>query len=125
MAFADTYFSQKWLASFHLDPQNRWIELKRTTMTPLSDIRLGIIGLGYVGLPLAVEFGKTRSVLGFDINPKRVDELSLGHDLRSSRVWTSCKSWPNTMCRPMCTTRGPWVQPPYARRARQSMCFTT
>ena len=49
-------------------------------MTLLSDIRLGIIGLGYVGLPLAVEFGKTRSVLGFDINPKRIDELSKGHD---------------------------------------------
>ena len=49
-------------------------------MTPLSDIRLGIIGLGYVGLPLAVEFGKTRSVLGFDINPKRISELSAGHD---------------------------------------------
>lgn len=49
-------------------------------MTPLSDIRLGIIGLGYVGLPLAVEFGKTRSVLGFDINPKRISELGAGHD---------------------------------------------
>lgn len=55
-------------------------------LTTLSDLRLGIIGLGYVGLPLAVEFGKTRSVPGFDINPKRIGELSKGHDLRSTRV---------------------------------------
>lgn len=41
---------------------------------------LAIIGLGYVGLPLAVEFGKTRSVLGFDINQARVDELVSGVD---------------------------------------------
>lgn len=41
---------------------------------------LAIIGLGYVGLPLAVEFGKTRSVLGFDINQARVDELISGVD---------------------------------------------
>lgn len=41
---------------------------------------IAIIGLGYVGLPLAVEFGKTRSVVGFDINPKRIEELRSGHD---------------------------------------------
>jgi UDP-N-acetyl-D-galactosamine dehydrogenase len=46
----------------------------------LSDIKLGIIGLGYVGLPLAVEFGKKRPVLGFDINKKRVAELQSGQD---------------------------------------------
>jgi UDP-N-acetyl-D-mannosaminuronate dehydrogenase len=40
-----------------------------TTMN-LSDVKLSIIGLGYVGLPLAVEFGKKRSVMGFDINAK-------------------------------------------------------
>ena len=38
----------------------------------LSNVKLAIIGLGYVGLPLAVEFGKIRSVLGFDINFKRI-----------------------------------------------------
>ena len=43
-------------------------------------IKVGVIGLGYVGLPLAVEFGKRYPVLGFDINQKRVDELSAGHD---------------------------------------------
>jgi UDP-N-acetyl-D-galactosamine dehydrogenase len=41
---------------------------------------LAIIGLGYVGLPLAVEFGKIRPVIGFDINPKRVAELRSGED---------------------------------------------
>ena len=42
--------------------------------------KIAIIGLGYVGLPLAVEFGKQRQVLGFDINAKRVAELQSGHD---------------------------------------------
>ena len=46
----------------------------------LQDLKLAIIGLGYVGLPLAVEFGKKRSVIGFDINQKRIDELKLGRD---------------------------------------------
>lgn len=41
---------------------------------------IAIIGLGYVGLPLAVEFGKTRATIGFDINKKRVEELQKGHD---------------------------------------------
>ena len=45
-----------------------------------SEIRLSIIGLGYVGLPLAVEFGKKRSVLGFDINQERILQLKAGHD---------------------------------------------
>ena len=41
---------------------------------------LAIVGLGYVGLPLAVEFGKHRPVLGFDINPRRIAELQGGQD---------------------------------------------
>ncbi|PID26522.1 MAG: Vi polysaccharide biosynthesis UDP-N-acetylglucosamine C-6 dehydrogenase TviB [Candidatus Cloacimonadota bacterium] len=41
---------------------------------------IGVIGLGYVGLPLAVEFGKYYETIGFDINPKRVKELVDGHD---------------------------------------------
>lgn len=45
------------------------------------DLKLAVIGLGYVGLPLAVEFGKNRSVIGFDINQKRVDELKTGKDV--------------------------------------------
>jgi len=42
--------------------------------------KIAIIGLGYVGLPLAVEFGKARSTLGFDINASRIDELRAGKD---------------------------------------------
>ena len=43
-------------------------------------IKLAVIGLGYVGLPLAVEFGKRRSVVGFDINAQRIDALRAGID---------------------------------------------
>ncbi len=46
----------------------------------LKDIRLGIVGLGYVGLPLAVEFGRNRPVVGFDINQRRINELKAGTD---------------------------------------------
>ena len=42
--------------------------------------KIGIIGLGYVGLPLAVEFGKVLSVVGFDINKERINELKKGID---------------------------------------------
>lgn len=42
---------------------------------------IAIIGLGYVGLPLAVEFGKSRSVIGYDINQERVEQLRQGVDL--------------------------------------------
>lgn len=45
-----------------------------------DNVKIGIIGLGYVGLPLAVEFGKKYNTLGFDINAKRVQELSEGND---------------------------------------------
>jgi len=40
--------------------------------------KIAVIGIGYVGLPLAVEFGKKRDVVGFDINSKRIDELKNG-----------------------------------------------
>lgn len=42
--------------------------------------KIAVIGLGYVGLPLAVEFGKKYQVVGFDINQARVNELNSGHD---------------------------------------------
>lgn len=45
-----------------------------------SNVRIAIIGLGYVGLPLAIEFGKKYPVIGFDINKKRVNELQEGID---------------------------------------------
>ncbi len=56
--------------------------------------KVGIIGLGYVGLPLAVEFGKVIDVVGFDINKERIEELKQGfdrtkevetHDLKASK----------------------------------------
>ena len=46
----------------------------------ISEQKIAVIGLGYVGLPLAVEFGKIRPVLGFDINESRVSELRSGKD---------------------------------------------
>ncbi|MGV2950405.1 Vi polysaccharide biosynthesis UDP-N-acetylglucosamine C-6 dehydrogenase TviB [Acinetobacter sp. AGC35] len=49
-------------------------------MLQLSEVKVAIIGLGYVGLPLAVEFGKKVPVVGFDIHQKRIDELRSGRD---------------------------------------------
>lgn len=46
----------------------------------LAELKIAIIGLGYVGLPLAVEFGKKTPVVGFDIHQKRIDELKSGQD---------------------------------------------
>lgn len=49
-------------------------------MIKIADTKLAVIGLGYVGLPLAVEFGKKMDVLGFDINQHRIEELKSGRD---------------------------------------------
>lgn len=49
-------------------------------MLQLSDLKIAIIGLGYVGLPLAVEFGEQLPVVGFDIQQKRIQELQNGED---------------------------------------------
>ena len=50
-------------------------------MIPSHDkVVIGVIGLGYVGLPLAVEFGRHRKVIGFDVNLNRVQELRRGTD---------------------------------------------
>lgn len=49
-------------------------------MIKVNEIKLAVVGLGYVGLPLAVEFGKHMSVMGFDINEGRVEELKTGID---------------------------------------------
>ena len=46
----------------------------------LENVKIAIIGLGYVGLPLAVEFGKKYQTLGFDINQSRINELQSGTD---------------------------------------------
>ena len=49
-------------------------------MTNIKNLKIAVIGLGYVGLPLAVEFGKQHSVIGFDINASRIAALNNGHD---------------------------------------------
>ena len=46
----------------------------------MKNKKIAIIGLGYVGLPLAVEFGKKRPTVGFDINKERIEELKNGND---------------------------------------------
>jgi len=54
--------------------------IRDASLPKLDDIRIAVIGLGYVGLPLAVEFGKIRPVIGFDIDASRIDALKQGHD---------------------------------------------
>ncbi|MGP4789284.1 Vi polysaccharide biosynthesis UDP-N-acetylglucosamine C-6 dehydrogenase TviB [Psychrobacter sp. 1Y11] len=49
-------------------------------MTTINNLKIAVIGLGYVGLPLAVEFGKQHSVIGFDINASRIAALDSGTD---------------------------------------------
>ena len=51
-----------------------------STFPSLRNVKIAIVGLGYVGLPLAVEFSKIRTVVGFDINPKRIGQLKAGYD---------------------------------------------
>ena len=46
-----------------------------------KDIKIAIIGLGYVGLPLAIEFSKYFKVVGFDLSKKRVEDLKNGFDI--------------------------------------------
>ena len=45
-----------------------------------KDVKLAVIGLGYVGLPLALEFAKKKEVIGYDIDRKRIKELNNGFD---------------------------------------------
>jgi len=53
---------------------------KQTHSFSLRRCRIGVIGLGYVGLPLAVEFGRHYETVGFDVRPERISELSRGRD---------------------------------------------
>ena len=66
----------------------------------MKNIKIAVIGLGYVGLPLAIEFGKVYKTIGFDINELRIKELLAGKDstlevtsqeLQESRMLTSTK----------------------------------
>lgn len=61
----------------------RWADLAQATVyrvCALDDAVIAVLGLGYVGLPLAVEFGKHRPVIGFDVKPARIAELQHGLD---------------------------------------------
>ena len=49
-------------------------------MRPLEQEKIAVIGLGYVGLPVAISFGKKLPTIGFDIRQRRIDELKSGHD---------------------------------------------
>ena len=51
------------------------------TLRALESVQIGVIGLGYVGLPLAVAFGTKQSVVGFDVDPKRIAQLTEGYDV--------------------------------------------
>lgn len=64
-----------------------WIGTETTTKFEIMTKKIGIVGLGYVGLPLAVEFGKVCEVIGFDINQERIRELKSGVD-RTKEVST-------------------------------------
>src|SRR5882762_4296460 len=61
-------------------------------MLNLRNCRIGVVGLGYVGLPLAVEFGKHFETLGFDVNPKRIAQLRAGRDLTLEVTGAELKS---------------------------------
>ncbi len=52
-----------------------------TSFKNIDDVRVAVIGLGYVGLPLAAEFGRHLDTVGFDIRPSRIEELREGRDL--------------------------------------------
>ena len=54
--------------------------LSSSLMRPLEEEKIAVIGLGYVGLPVALSFGKKLPTVGFDIRQKRIDELKKGHD---------------------------------------------
>lgn len=54
--------------------------MERITIPNLENLKIAVIGLGYVGLPLAVEFGQRRTVVGFDINEARIASLKEGND---------------------------------------------
>ena len=61
----------------------------------MTDKKIAIIGLGYVGLPLAIEFGKVFKTVGFDTNKSRIKELLAGKD---STLEVSSKNYKNRQC---------------------------
>ena len=64
----------------------------------VEDLRIAVIGLGYVGLPLAVAFGKLRPVVGFDINSKKINELKRFIDVTGELESEQIESAENLNC---------------------------
>jgi UDP-N-acetyl-D-galactosamine dehydrogenase len=56
------------------------IQQQQADLPAIDEVKIGVVGLGYVGLPLAVEFGRIRPVTGFDINLARIEALRRGED---------------------------------------------
>ena len=54
--------------------------MNKIKIPQLDKLNICIVGLGYVGLPLAIEFGKKYKTIGFDVNQTRIDELKSGYD---------------------------------------------
>ena len=63
----------------------------------MKNKKIAIIGLGYVGLPLAVEFDKSREVVGFDIDTKRIEELQNNNDATLEVATKELKNLKNTI----------------------------
>ena len=63
----------------------------------LSGHKIAVIGLGYVGLPLALEFGKKYRTVGFDINAARIKDLRGGRDVTLETTSANTKLTPNTV----------------------------
>ena len=61
----------------------------------LKKSEITVVGLGYVGLPLAIEFSKIRKVIGFDLNQKRIRDLKEGHDCTFETSTNELKSAKN------------------------------
>ena len=68
-------------------------------MFDLANTRIGIVGLGYVGLPLAVEFGKQFPTIGLDINADRIRELQVGRQHAGSHIRGTTASQPSALYR--------------------------
>lgn len=63
-----------------------------TKLPTLAEMKVAVIGLGYVGLPLAIEFGKARETIGFDLNTARVGDLMSGIDMTGEVDTTSMQA---------------------------------
>ena len=73
----------------------------------MKNKKIAIIGLGYVGLPLAMEFDKSREVVGYDIDTKRIEELQNNNDVTLEVTSNELKNLKNTMNQHLAPTVAP------------------